>query len=89
MTISRPILAVVLVLYQIFNYFVKNAIEVNQIVAIVKYIIEKWVLIVVKTTQLKNPQQFRNNAPEQQRKEQDVEIRQATLTAAVIYTNNQ
>jgi hypothetical protein len=89
MTISRPILAVVLVLYQIFNYFVKNAIEVNQIVAIVKYIIEKWVLIVVKTTRLKNPQQFRNNAPEQQRKEQDVEIRQAALTAAVIYTNNQ
>jgi hypothetical protein len=89
MTISRPILTVVLALYQIFNYFVKNAIEVNQIVAIVKYIIEKWVLIVVKTTQLKNPQQFRNNAPEQQRKEQDVEIRQAALTAAVIYTNNQ
>jgi len=50
MIISLHILAVVVVLNQIFNYFVKNAIEVNQIVAIVKYITGKSALIAVKIT---------------------------------------
>jgi hypothetical protein len=49
MITSLHILVVVRVVYQIFNYFVKNAIEANQIVAIVKYIIGGPVLIVVKT----------------------------------------
>jgi hypothetical protein len=41
---------VVVALYQISNYFVKNAIEVSQIVAIVKYMINELALIVVQTT---------------------------------------
>jgi hypothetical protein len=50
MIISLHFLVVVVALHQIFNCFVKNAIEVSQIVAIVKYMINELVLIVVQTT---------------------------------------
>jgi high-affinity K+ transport system ATPase subunit B len=50
MIISLHFLVVVVALYQISNYFVKNAIEVSQIVAIVKYMINELALIVVQTT---------------------------------------
>jgi len=51
MIISHHILVVVVVMLQIFSYFVKNAIEANQIAAIVKYIIRKLELIAVKVMQ--------------------------------------
>ena len=47
-----PFFVAVVVMPQIFNYCVKNAIEVNQIVAIVKFIIKRLEIIVVKTTEL-------------------------------------
>jgi hypothetical protein len=53
MTISLPIPVVVVMMLQIFSYFVESATEANQTVAIVKYIIKRWELIVVKAIQLK------------------------------------
>jgi hypothetical protein len=47
MIILPHFLAVVVMMFQIFSCFAKDAIEVNQIVVLAKYIIELWVLIVV------------------------------------------
>jgi hypothetical protein len=47
MIILPHFLAVGLMMFQIFSCFAKDAIEVNQIVVLAKYIIELWVLIVV------------------------------------------
>jgi hypothetical protein len=43
-----------IVMYQIFSYFANNAIEVNLIVAFVKYIIEEWEPIAVIKQKLTN-----------------------------------
>jgi hypothetical protein len=51
MTISPLIRVVEVMMPRIFNCFVLNAIEVNRIAAIVKYIIEKLALIVAKVLQ--------------------------------------
>ena len=88
MTIYHHILAEAVVMFQIFNYFVENVIEVNLTVATVKYIIKKWVLIVVKEIQLKNPQHPLNNALELLKKELDVKIEQKIQADVVITTNN-
>ncbi len=67
-------------MYQIFSYFVRVVIEVNQIVVFVKFTIEESVLIVVIAEQLNHLQLFRLqlpqhvNAREQHKKELDVEI---------------
>ena len=74
--------------YQIFNYSVELVIEVNQIAAIVKYIIIKWGLIVVKEVPQSSLQQPPSNVLELLKKELDVEIEQSILADVVITTNN-
>jgi hypothetical protein len=97
MIILPHFLAVVVMMFQIFSCFVKNVIEVNQIVVLAKYIIELWVLIVVIVAYLEldhlrqqagNQQALHRNVLEQQKKVQDVEIEQTVLMAVVIYINN-
>jgi hypothetical protein len=88
MTIYLRFLAEVVVKFQIFNYYAEHVIEVNQIVAIVKYIIIKWELIVVKEIQLNNPQPQQYNVLELLKKEQDVKIEQSIQADVVIITNN-
>ena len=74
--------------FQIFNYCAGLVIEVNQIAAIVKYIIIKWGLIVVKEAPQSNLQQPPSNALALLKKELDVEIEQSILVVDVITTNN-
>jgi hypothetical protein len=85
MTISYHILVAEVVTLQTFNYYVSNAMEVNQIVVIVKYTTKKSVAIAVTESQmlinlknlllqLKSLLEPQANAQEQQRKGQDVEI---------------
>jgi hypothetical protein len=97
MIILPHFLAVGLMMFQIFSCFAKDAIEVNQIVVLAKYIIELWVLIVVIVAYLEldhlhqqagNQQALHRNVLEQQKKVQDVEIEQTVLMAVVIYINN-
>jgi hypothetical protein len=97
MIILPHFLAVGLMMFQIFSCFAKDAIEVNQIVVLAKYIIELWVLIVVIEAYLEldhlhqqagNQQALHRNVLEQQKKVQDVEIEQTVLMAVVIYINN-
>jgi hypothetical protein len=97
MIILPHFLAVVVMMFQIFSCFVKNVIEVNQIVVLAKYIIELWVLIVVIVAYLEldhlhqqggNQQALHRNVLEQQKKDCDVEIEQTVLMAVVIYINN-
>jgi hypothetical protein len=94
MIILPHFLAVVVMMFQIFSCFVKNVIEVNQIVVLAKYIIELWGLIVVIEAyleidhlhqQAENQQALHRNALEQQKRVPDVEIEQAVLMAVVIY----
>ena len=88
MIIYHPFLAVVAVKYQIFNYSAEPVIEVNQIAAIVKYIIIKLELIVVKEVPQSSLQQPPGNVLELLKKELDVEIGQSILADVVIITNN-
>ena len=88
MTIYLRILAEVVVMFQIFNYYVAHVIEVNQIVAIVKYIIKKLGLIVVKEIQKNNLQQPRCNVLEPLKKGLDVKTEQIIQADVVIITNN-
>ena len=85
MTISYHILVAEVVTLQTFNYYVSNAMEVNQIVVIVKYTTKKSVAIAVTESQmlinlknlllqLKSLLEPQANAQEQQRKGLDVEI---------------
>ena len=74
--------------FQIFNYSAEPVIEVNQIAAIVKYIIIKLELIVVKEVPQSSLQQPPSNVLELQKKELDVKIGQSILADVVIITNN-
>jgi hypothetical protein len=74
--------------FQIFNYSAEPVIEVNQIAAIVKYIIIKLELIVVKDVPQSSLQQPPSNVLELQKKELDVKIGQSILADVVITTNN-
>lgn len=74
--------------FQIFNYSAEPVIEVNQIAAIVKYIIIKLELIVVKEVPQSSLQQPPSNVLELQKKELDVKIGQSILADVVITTNN-
>ena len=65
-------------MFQIFNYYVEDVIEVNQIVAIVKCIIKKLGLIVVKKIQLNNLQLPQDNVLEPLKKGLYVKIEQST-----------
>tara|TARA_B110000037_G_scaffold163717_1_gene185020 strand:- start:423 stop:653 length:231 start_codon:yes stop_codon:yes gene_type:complete len=75
-------------MFQIFNYYVEDVIEVNQIVAIVMCIIKKLGLIVVKKIQLNNLQLPQDNVLEPLKKGLDVKIEQSTQAGIVIITNN-
>tara|TARA_B110000503_G_scaffold6065_1_gene8372 strand:+ start:35 stop:304 length:270 start_codon:yes stop_codon:yes gene_type:complete len=88
MIIYHPFLAVVAVKFQIFNYSAEPVIEVNQIAAIVKYIIIKLGLIVVKEAPQSSLQQPPSNVLALLKKELDVEIEQSILADVVITTNN-
>ena len=74
--------------FQIFNYSAEPVIEVNQIAAIVKYIIIKLELIVVKEVPQSSLQQPPSNVLELQKNELDVKIGQSILADVVITTNN-
>ena len=74
--------------FQIFNYSAEPVIEVNQIAAIVKYIIIKWGLIVVKETPQSSLKQPPSNVLALLKKELDVEIEPSILADVVITTNN-
>ena len=73
---------------QIFNYSAEPVIEVNQIAAIVKYIIIKLGLIVVKEAPQSSLQQPPSNVLALLKKELDVEIEQSILVVDVIITDN-
>ena len=73
---------------QTFNCSVELVIEVNQIAAIVKYIIIKWVLIVVKETPQSSLKQPPSNVLEPLKKELDVGTEQRILVVDVIITDN-
>lgn len=81
--------------FQTFNYFVENVIEVNQIVAIVKCIIEKLELIVVREKQsilnlnprLINIQLKLGNVLELPKKGKDVRIRRKIQMDVAITIN--
>ena len=88
MIIYHPSHAEVAVRCQIFNYSAEPVIEVNQIAAIVKYIIIKWGLIVVKEAPQNSLKQPPSNVLEPLKKELDVEIEQSILADVVITTNN-
>jgi len=88
MIIYHPFLAVVAVKFQIFNYSAEPVIEVNQIAAIVKYIIIKLGLIVVKEAPQSSLKQPPSNVLEPLKKELDVEIEPSILADVVITTNN-
>ena len=75
-------------MFQIFNYYVEDVIEVNQIVAIVMCIIKKLGLIVVKKIQLNNLQLPQDNVLELLKKGLYVKIEQSTQAGIVIITNN-
>tara|TARA_B110000093_G_scaffold32156_1_gene32855 strand:- start:68 stop:298 length:231 start_codon:yes stop_codon:yes gene_type:complete len=75
-------------MFQIFNYYVEDVIEVNQIVAIVMCIIKKLGLIVVKKIQLNNLQLPQDNVLEPLKKGLYVKIEQSTQAGFVIITNN-
>jgi len=71
----------VIVVFQIFSYFVENVIVVNRIVVIAKHITKKLEQIVVKEKQRKELklvlnyiQLLQNNVQEQHKKAQDVKI---------------
>ena len=74
--------------FQIFNYSAEPVIEVNQIAAIVKYIIIKLELIVVKEVPQSSLQQPPSNVLALLKKELDVEIEPSILADVVITTNN-
>ena len=74
--------------FQIFNYSAELVTEVNQMAAIVKYIIIKLELIVVKEVPKSSLQQPPGNVLELLKKELDVEIGQSILADVVITTNN-
>ena len=78
----------VAVKFQIFNYSAELVTEVNQMAAIVKYIIIKLELIVVKEVPQSSLQQPPSNVLELLKKELDVKIEQSILVADVITTNN-
>jgi hypothetical protein len=78
----------VAVKFQIFNYSAELVTEVNQMAAIVKYIIIKLELIVVKEVPQSSLQQPPSNVLELLKKELDVEIGQSILADVVITTNN-
>jgi len=88
MIIYHPSHAEVVVKFLIFNYSVELVIEVNQIAAIVKYIIIKWGLIVVKEVPQSSLQQPPSNVLALLKKELDVEIEPSILADVVITTNN-
>ena len=74
--------------FLIFNYSAEPVIEVNQIAAIVKYIIIKWGLIVVKEVPQSSLKQPPSNVLEPLKKELDVEIEPSIIADVVITTNN-
>ena len=88
MIIYHRFLVEEVVKYQIFNYSAEPVIEVNQIAAIVKYIIIKLGLIVVKEAPQSSLQQPPSNVLALLKKELDVEIEQSILADVVITTNN-
>lgn len=71
---------------QIFSYFAKNVIEVNQTAAYVKYIIEK--LERIAAIKILQPHHLMSqaNARGLQKKVQDAEIKQRVQMVVVIYT---
>jgi non-homologous end joining protein Ku len=86
---SHLIPVVELVKCQTYSCYVLLAIEVNQIVAIAKFTIEKLEAIVVIKRQIKSQQVlWQNSALEQQKKEPDVKIGQQIKADVVIYINN-
>jgi len=64
MIILFPSLAEEVALFQIFSYYVRNAIGVNRIVVIVKYTIGKLEQIVAKTSRIKSQLQLLANVLE-------------------------
>jgi len=86
MITSLHFLVVEVVMFQIFSYFAYNAIEASLIVVHVECIIGLLEPIAVKIAQPISRQVLQHNAQEQQKKEQDVEIRQPIQMVAAICT---
>jgi hypothetical protein len=77
--------------HQIFSCYVKNATEVNQIVAIVKYTTGKWEQIAAMANQLRSHLLLllrHDSALEQLKKVRDAKKRQPVQVADVTYINN-
>ena len=85
-------LVVAIVRFRIFNYYVKNVTEVNRIAAIVKFMIEKWVLIAATAAAIPSSHRLAanllrlNNAPVPPRKGLDAETERPIQTGDVICT---
>jgi hypothetical protein len=76
------------VILQIFNCFAFPVIEVNRIVALVKFIEGELVQIVAKMNQAKNRLVLQLSVQVLRKKEQDVKIERQIRTAVVICIRN-
>lgn len=76
-------------MFQIFSYFVNNAIVVNQIAVFVKFIIEELVPTVVKKILASDLQVPPVSALELQKKVLDAETEQKIRMVAVIYIKSE